>query len=413
MIGLLKFELYKIFKKKSTIIGLIFFMIIFIVAHMFMVNKERKNYVYEEFQGEITEQKMQIAKEWKKTIDEEYEKLLKLHEEYKEKKIPEENLDSFIQKEGIIYSTINWNESRGNRIEVEDKYKNKNSVMFDILNMIKYEKDKKQWLYDVQKNLKTIENKGSFDYKEYTLLFDMVSKIRPFEIYDYTGWRNTINFIESIGFIIISTLILLGISPVFNEEYNEKMDSLILSSTYGKNKVITAKVLAACIYTTIVVLIFLGLNFYINYFTYGLHGSSSPIQSIYNFITVPFEYTLSQYYIRRVLICILGANAYALLTLLISTLNKGSIASFFIGGIFIIVPVFIRAFLGISDGKLGMIIDYSYFSIISGIKLVSSKYIDIFGIPVLYLDLMLFIFSLISIAIVYLTYKRFRNHQVV
>lgn len=411
MIELLKFELYKIFKRKSTIIGLIFFMIIFIVFQMFTINKERKNYIYEEFQGEITEQKVQIAREWKKTIAEEYEKLSKIHEEYKEQKIPEQNLDKFVQNEGIIYSTINWNERRGNIIEVKYKYKDKDNVMFDILNMKNAKNDKEKWLNDVQKHLKTIESKHSFEYREGILLYNMVSKIKPFKIYDYIGWRNIFNFIDSLV-IIISILILLGISPVFNQEYNQKMDGVILSSKYGKNKIITAKILGACIYTTVVVLIFLGLNFCFSFFIYGLDGYSSPIQSIYNFITVPFDYTFSQYYISRILMCIFGANAYALLILLISTLNKNSILSFFIGSIFMIIPSFIRIFLGVYDGKLGMLVDYSYFSVIGGRKLVSSKYVDVFGTPILYSNLMLLIFSLISVVIVYLTYKEFRNHEV-
>jgi len=76
-----------------------------------------------------------------------------------------------------------------------------------------------------------------------------------------------------IGFLLIAAL-----SPVFSEEYDRKMDALILTSRHGKRRCVIAKVTASYLFALLVTgatLLFLTLAFLKSY---GLSGGEASIQ---------------------------------------------------------------------------------------------------------------------------------------
>lgn len=75
----------------------------------------------------------------------------------------------------------------------------------------------------------------------------------PFEYGYALGWSNFGSASEMLIVCIIG--ICIAIAPVFAEEYRTGTASIILSTRYGKNKVITAKIISALLFSTIIFLI--------------------------------------------------------------------------------------------------------------------------------------------------------------
>ncbi len=71
-------------------------------------------------------------------------------------------------------------------------------------------------------------------------------------ILDYTkGWTVFFDILQ-LGMILGSVLVLVGVSPVFSEEYQNNMSALLFTSEEGKSKDIIAKIAACFTMTTII-----------------------------------------------------------------------------------------------------------------------------------------------------------------
>lgn len=78
--------------------------------------------------------------------------------------------------------------------------------------------------------------KNSFEYRDATLHYNMVKQLVMPGVYFNDPWDNIIDFPVTLGFLILVAMILLGVSPVFSDEYATGADALILSSKLGKRK---------------------------------------------------------------------------------------------------------------------------------------------------------------------------------
>lgn len=72
--------------------------------------------------------------------------------------------------------------------------------------------------------------------------------------------------------VLAVMLAIIGISPVFSSDYAEKTDSLILTSRYGKNKLIRAKIYAAVIFAGTACLLLTAVCFLANGFCFSFQG---------------------------------------------------------------------------------------------------------------------------------------------
>ena len=150
----------------------------------------------------------------------------------------------------------------------------KNVVFSEILEADKKVRNHNAQINTLEQRLKTMENKGQhdFEHKKTKLHYSMVNKIKAPGIHFNWGWRETSDFINTLGTLIMGAMILLGVSTVFSNEYSTNMDALILSSKNGKSRVITAKLLASGIFIVIVALFFTLLNLLIQFKTMGFVG---------------------------------------------------------------------------------------------------------------------------------------------
>ena len=97
---------------------------------------------------------------------------------------------------------------------------------------------------------------------------------------DYTkGWTVFFDTLQ-LGMILGSVLILVGVSPVFSEEYQNKMAALLFTSEEGKSKDIIAKIAASFTMTNIIYIVIVSCVFGCIGSVYGFTGKDCIIGTV-------------------------------------------------------------------------------------------------------------------------------------
>ncbi|MBZ9686913.1 hypothetical protein G9F72_011310 [Clostridium estertheticum] len=363
LFNLLKHELYKIYYKKSLLISLTVFVAIVILGTIIPAH------------GNKAIEGKNLVKEYYKTGG----NVTKLSQ------ITQEEKDEL----GLYTNIFSLAENKTNYIE-------------SILGL--------------QKNLNEMKHNDitGYAYNSRIMELNMLKKVNVNAKPYYLGLWGAINVMSS-SFLFVGLLLLLclGLSGVFTEEYSKGMDALILSSKYGKKTIIIAKVLASCIYSSSVVLIFGITTILSSILSYGdIDGFDSPMQTLSFYSTSPYYLNLSQVYLLKFLMLFIGILASGLLVLMFSSRIRNLLATFFVSFAAILIPTYLAEKMGLEHSILGLINSYGYF--ISPDNLLNRfNTFNIFGTPVLNIlacGIALIIFSIISI---YITQRSFREHQVI
>ncbi len=163
----------------------------------------------------------------------------------------------------------------------------------------------------------------------------------PFEYSYHAGWKTLLSCAEL--FVIAIIAICICVSGVFSGEYQSGAASIILSSQYGKSKLVTAKILAALAYSLAAFTLFIVVGCGIQLFSFGFGGWDLPLQ-VLNSIA-PYHISL------------LGATLLAIATLYLILLGMVSAALLLSAKMKSTVPVLVVVifimmlpmFLGISQ----------------------------------------------------------------
>ena len=148
--------------------------------------------------------------------------------------------------------------------------------------------------------------------------FDMLSQVNIPYYNDYNdGYLNILMNMEVIA-LISMIAISICISPIFANEYYLKTDQIILSSKYGKNKVIKAKLFAGITFTVGVSAITMCVFLLSILLIHGCNGANMAIQTIEIFSTYPF--TLLQACIIATVVVLFIILFYGMITMIFSTL---------------------------------------------------------------------------------------------
>jgi hypothetical protein len=188
--------------------------------------------------------------------------------------------------------------------------------------------------------------------------------------------------------------------------------SIILSSKHGKGGVITAKILAACIYIAGLVFLFSIVNVATYFYALGTNGGGYPLQNIYLYGASPYELTISHYFMVATAVQLAGSVAFGLLILLMSSLSRSALIPFFFGGLVFATPIALFK-LGVHIVWINRLSELSYIEVMRVQNIfVNFKVYNFFGTPILYLEVILFVMAVLSIVNVWFTYYVFRHHQV-
>lgn len=135
-------------------------------------------------------------------------------------------------------------------------------------------------------------------------------------------------------------VLIIAISTAFSSEYSTKMNALILTTKYGKNKQITAKLLTSMIFTTVLV-----VGLFILYCAafglhYGLLGWNADIQTNFGLSLLCVEIPMNnfQLILFGLIIVWLAGIFTAAITVMISAITKSPFSSLIISFAIFMAP---------------------------------------------------------------------------
>ena len=151
----------------------------------------------------------------------------------------------------------------------------------------------------------------------------------PLKIGSYTQWNDLYKVLGGL-FILISLLVIVICSTVFSGEVSSNINQLLLSTKYGRSKMILSKIIAA---TGISIILFIAIHaitfirFYFHY--YALDGWNASVQTnfslkLFNF---PVEVNHLQVYFLILIFQLFGLLATVGVTLFISSITKSTFSS--------------------------------------------------------------------------------------
>ncbi|MGP7817294.1 ABC transporter permease subunit [Niallia sp. 01092] len=194
-----------------------------------------------------------------------------------------------------------------------------------------------QILQNLDKRTKVIEEKLSslkgegFEYRKSIMERELLKNISQPVYYEDIGLMDLIYYSETIA-ILIAVLITIGLAGIFSIENTTGVDQLILSAEKGRKEIVTAKILAAVIFSTIVCITFHLYALCLIKFCNGHFGWSSLLQYVYSFYESPYALTMGQYYFIQLGIQLIATISYCLFILLVSSLSKNAFISFAVSG---------------------------------------------------------------------------------
>lgn len=380
-----KHECYKIFTRKSIYIVLFLVILTMFYANRLPIDMTMKEDIYEDLYetwgGPITEEKVSIAREQMRKSD------------------AGENsaLTSDDRAEGLVHSLYSVA-----------------SMNSESLN------ERKEMLQGRLDRL----NITSYAYKAASKELDMLKKLgEPYAFYLNGGWRDMFSIIEPATTIIfLSVLILLGVTPVFANEFTNRTVGLALATKHGKRKIVSAKIMAVFTYISVVLISLHIVNGILQISKFGgLQGWNTPIQNLSNWLDSlsmigfdqsPYPLEIWQLYVLTFGLQFIACIAVAILVILISIVFKNTMQTLLIVSVVLGAPSMLAQFT-IDKGILSYITSFNYgeFMKVTGL-FEEFKVYNVFGYPFLYPYLLVVIFAVITTVFMILIYNRFRHTQI-
>lgn len=254
-------------------------------------------------------------------------------------------------------------------------------------------------------NISSKQNITDTEIQKHTKMLERVTI--PFEnnyIDGYSKFLTAFNFIALA--LLISTSIL--VAPIFSNEFQSRTDQIMLSSKFGKNKVIKAKIITGLsltlIFSTAITSLFLVEILTI----FGFDGSNVNIQILNPISTYPI--TMIQACLIVIAVAVLISMLFAMIIMLLSAKMKTSFGVIIISFLILFLPAFISI-----TPKERFLYTIMQLMPIKAIEFSSifSEYLFIFfnkciTPPVFYCAFSILLIILISP----FTYNAFKNHQI-
>lgn len=267
-------------------------------------------------------------------------------------------------------------------------------------------------LYEAKKDrFQMILEAGSGDWnyttaeKQYwTKQYD---KIAEPVTYGYAeGWSTWFEMAGFFFYVLVGIFIIM--STVYAGEYEQKADHIILTTRYGKSKVIVAKNVAAFLYGFLLSTACILIMALICFGWYGVEGASLPVQSIY------FQ---SAYPLTNVQAVLLYAIMYYLvsfmmiaMTLWLSARMKNGLAVLAVMLLFAFVPIFMNE--SVTNGLYNHILALLPYNAIQdgGYNTILSYP---FGSCVLnYMNMRIVVYLILTVVVVPFAGRAFQRHEV-
>jgi ABC-type transport system involved in multi-copper enzyme maturation permease subunit len=263
--------------------------------------------------------------------------------------------------------------------------------------------------YDIRKEMVKVKlaesNLSDKEVEKHLALDDKVDT--PFT-YSYTeGYDRFVTLNYTTGMLVAFGLAIC-LAPIFAGEYSSKMDGLLLSSKYGKNKLILAKLITGVSFTILIVLLSLGISLLECLLIYGFEGGNAPFQLWKVLSTYPL---MIKDVIRILVVCTTLASVWVIsITMFLSAKFKSPFGVIIVstviifGGMFVQISSPNRLLIALENllpsnmmVQWGVFSDYMFQ--IGSMNILPYHFIPIFCIVV-------------TMICLYFAYRGFKNHQI-
>ncbi|MBW9171489.1 hypothetical protein K2F43_09730 [Clostridium estertheticum] len=252
-------------------------------------------------------------------------------------------------------------------------------------------------------------NEGDRNYsaQEKTFWLNKSSKIQePYTYGYYKGWYE---ILSNLGTLIFTLLVIcITIAPVFAGEYQCGADAVILASKYGKTKVITAKIISAFAFATMVFFLNVIFAVAIPLLCFGIEGWNLPMQ-IHNTI-IPYPVTFAS----CTFICICVSYAVMLgtvsFTLMLSARLKTPFTVLIIDVVVLLISFFMKP--GADNGVFSGILYLLPYKSLTADEFASYLSYSFGGLTISLILMRIVVYGVMAIVFLPFVKNAFRKHQV-
>lgn len=319
---------------------------------------------------------------------------------------------------GIKYSYVNdVIKTYNTAIESEQKQIMISDTDFEILgDIISYQDSfwtsHKNQLIALKNTITKLKNKNSYTYKQKELEYNYLKAIKPPIKNSYSSlWMYVFN--HNYVYILSAFLIILGVSPIFSEEYVSKVDALILTSKNGRISIVKAKILATL---TFIVIISLTACIFQTILAIGILGNgnwNNPIQINSEYESIAYPLSMISYFLIQFFTNLIANIALGLSILAISAKASNLIIPAFTGTIAVVAVPIIETIQASFPKWLNNTLDFYYIKYIYSDCLYKNfKAFNILGKPILYPYLAFILMFFVSISCILIINRLFISHKV-
>lgn len=232
----------------------------------------------------------------------------------------------------------------------------------------------------------------------------------PFYYDYYDGWEKMSSSFSILVALVVSAIIVICLSPVFSEEYSQKTDAIILTTKYGKNKVIIAKLISSLLFTLSVYLLFVTLNFALHALIYGLDGFNANIQLHGWYYQSPYNMNFLELSLFSMGLSLIGLLFMAVITLFISSKVNSPFITVILSAAVLYIPNIDLSEISYTANIVLELFPINMMNAAEHFEL--GVFYNLFGIPLLQPIMMIITAAIIATLLLTFTYKSFKNHQV-
>lgn len=193
-----------------------------------------------------------------------------------------------------------------------------------------------------EKNLKLYpENSREYRFNRRVIALYGDRKITAY--YNTEGYERYFSY--DFSALLILLVIVFAVSPAFCCEKEFGMKGLLMSSPNGKNKTARAKLLSALTFSSAVTLVFSLFDFLCFYKIFDLRGFENPLYSVKGFAYTPLGVSVGAYIIISALLRLAGSALFCVAVLLLSKVFSRSVFSMLASLGFVMLNVALNDFV--------------------------------------------------------------------
>lgn len=181
---------------------------------------------------------------------------------------------------------------------------------------------------------------GNYSDAEKNVILKFNGNVSVPYVLGYTlGWESLIEYAFPF-FVILTFAALINVSSVFSNEFQRGTAQVILSSKNGRSKIFTAKIISVFLISTVMFAVFTGIYILTFAAVYGLEGGGASIQSL-TLLSV-YDLTLGEAFFTAVLISYAAFIFVIFFTLTISVICKSNFTSVLLALALYFIPIFLN-----------------------------------------------------------------------